>query len=173
MANPFVHVELTTQDPDKAKSFYGELFDWKLEDVEIGPGFTYTMVRVGEGTGGGIMKTPAPGIPTALAALRAGRGRDSGHRQGEIAWCHRGEGRHGSAERGLFLGHYRSDRRGDRALATEDEVTQDAGPSLPVHEAAKVIPPLCRKIPLKFRATGSKNPSGRSACRAARSCRRT
>jgi len=65
MANPFVHVELTTQDPDKAKSFYGELFDWKLEDVEIGPGFTYTMVRVGEGTGGGIMKTPAPGIPTA------------------------------------------------------------------------------------------------------------
>jgi predicted enzyme related to lactoylglutathione lyase len=65
MANPFVHVELTTQDPDKAKSFYSTLFDWKLEDVEMGPGFTYTMVRVGEGTGGGIMKTPAPGVPTA------------------------------------------------------------------------------------------------------------
>lgn len=68
MANPFVHVELTTQDPDKAKSFYGDLFAWKLEDVEVAPGFTYTMVRVGEGVngaGGGIMKTPAPGVPTA------------------------------------------------------------------------------------------------------------
>jgi predicted enzyme related to lactoylglutathione lyase len=65
MANPFVHVELTTGDPDKAKSFYGALFDWKLEDVQMGPGFTYTMVRPGEGTGGGIMKTPAPGVPTA------------------------------------------------------------------------------------------------------------
>jgi predicted enzyme related to lactoylglutathione lyase len=65
MANPFVHVELTTQDPDKAKSFYGALFDWKLEDLEMGPGFTYTMIGVGEGTGGGLMKTPAPGVPTA------------------------------------------------------------------------------------------------------------
>ena len=165
MANPFVHVELTTQDPDKAKSFYGELFDWKLEDVEIAPGFPYTMVRVGEGIGGGIMKNSRARRSNYLAALCAGRGRDSRHRQGEIAWRHCGEGRHGSAERGRFLGHYRSDRRGDRALATEGEVTQDAGPSLPVHEAAKVIPPLCRKIPLKFRATKSKNPSGRSACR--------
>ena len=65
MANPFVHAELTTSDTGKAKSFYGELFDWELEDVEMGPGFTYTMIRVGEGTGGGIMKTPAPGVPTA------------------------------------------------------------------------------------------------------------
>ena len=40
MANPFVHVELTTSDTGKAKSFYGELFDWKLEDMEMGPGFT-------------------------------------------------------------------------------------------------------------------------------------
>ena len=64
MANPFVHVELTTQDPDKAKSFYSSLFEWKLQDMDMGPGHTYTMVRVGEGTGGGIMKTPAPGVPT-------------------------------------------------------------------------------------------------------------
>jgi uncharacterized protein len=65
MANPFVHVELTTGDPAKAKSFYGTLFDWKLEDVEAAPGMTYTMIRVGDGTGGGMMKTPAPGVPTA------------------------------------------------------------------------------------------------------------
>ncbi len=65
MANPFVHVELTTTDTGKAKAFYGALFDWKLDDMEMAPGFTYTMIRVGEGTGGGMMKTPAPGVPTA------------------------------------------------------------------------------------------------------------
>lgn len=36
MANPFVHVELNTTDPARAKEFYGKLFAWKLEDVPIG-----------------------------------------------------------------------------------------------------------------------------------------
>jgi len=31
MGNPFVHVELMATDVGKAKSFYGELFDWKLK----------------------------------------------------------------------------------------------------------------------------------------------
>ncbi|MGO9019231.1 MAG: VOC family protein [Syntrophobacteraceae bacterium] len=54
MTNAFVHVELHTQDPDTAKKFYKELFDWKLENV---PDMNYTIVNVGEGTGGGIMNT--------------------------------------------------------------------------------------------------------------------
>ena len=57
MGNPFVHVELHTQDPERAKKFYKELFDWKLEDV---PEMDYTIIKVGEGTGGGIMKSPMP-----------------------------------------------------------------------------------------------------------------
>ncbi len=61
MANPFMHVELQTQDPVKAKTFYKGLFDWKLEDI---PGMSYTMVKAGEGTGGGIMKNPVPGTPS-------------------------------------------------------------------------------------------------------------
>ncbi len=65
MANPFVHVELTTPDTGKARAFYSALFDWKLDDMEMGAGCTYTMIRVGEGTGGGMMATPAPGVPTA------------------------------------------------------------------------------------------------------------
>jgi hypothetical protein len=65
MANPFVHVELTTPDPDRAKTFYRAVFDWKLDDVEIGPGFIYTMIDVGEGTGGGIMTSPTSDVPTA------------------------------------------------------------------------------------------------------------
>ncbi len=68
MPNPFVHVELNTTDPAKAKAFYGKLFDWKLEDVEMEPGFTYTMIKVGEGTGGGMMKHPMPGAPSTWLA---------------------------------------------------------------------------------------------------------
>jgi uncharacterized protein len=67
MANPFVHVELNTTDTGKAKAFYGKLFDWKLEDVPMGP-MTYTMIGVGEGTGGGIMQQQAPGAPSAWLA---------------------------------------------------------------------------------------------------------
>ena len=33
MVNGFVHVELSTTDPGKAKPFYGKLFSWKMEDV--------------------------------------------------------------------------------------------------------------------------------------------
>lgn len=68
MPNPFVHVELNTTDVAKARSFYGELFDWKLEDVPMGPGGSYTMINVGEGTGGGLMKQPVPGAPSSWLA---------------------------------------------------------------------------------------------------------
>jgi hypothetical protein len=67
MANPFVHVELNTTDLTKAKEFYGKLFDWKLEDVPM-PGGAYTMIQVGQGTGGGMMKHPIPGAPSAWLA---------------------------------------------------------------------------------------------------------
>jgi uncharacterized protein len=68
MANPFVHVELNTTDVSKAKTFYGKLFDWQLEDVEMGPSGSYTMIKVGEGTGGGMLKHPMPGAPSAWLA---------------------------------------------------------------------------------------------------------
>ena len=61
MANPFVHVELMTTDVAKAKKFYTGLFDWKLEDI---PGMDYTLIKVGEGTGGGMMKTVQPDSPS-------------------------------------------------------------------------------------------------------------
>jgi predicted enzyme related to lactoylglutathione lyase len=67
MANPFVHVELNTTDLNKAKSFYGQLFNWKLEDVPMAEG-SYTLINVGEGTGGGMMKHPVPGAPSAWLA---------------------------------------------------------------------------------------------------------
>ncbi len=66
MANPFVHVELNSTDVPKAKAFYAKLFDWKLEDVPIGDG--YTMVDVGKGTGGGIMKQLIPNASSSWLA---------------------------------------------------------------------------------------------------------
>jgi hypothetical protein len=36
------------------------MFDWKLEEI---PGMDYTMINVGEGTGGGMMKKPFPIFP--------------------------------------------------------------------------------------------------------------
>ena len=57
MGNPFVHVEPVTTDVAKAKSFYGKLFKWKLEDVDMGD-MTYTLIKVDEGTG--LMKNPMP-----------------------------------------------------------------------------------------------------------------
>jgi predicted enzyme related to lactoylglutathione lyase len=68
VANPFVHVELSTNDVAKAKAFYGSLFDWELEDVPMGPG-TYTLIGVGgDGTGGGMMQSPVPGMPSGWLA---------------------------------------------------------------------------------------------------------
>jgi predicted enzyme related to lactoylglutathione lyase len=67
MPNAFVHVELNTTDLDKAKAFYGKLFEWTLEDVPMGDG-VYTMIKVGTGTGGGIMKHPMPGVPSTWLA---------------------------------------------------------------------------------------------------------
>jgi predicted enzyme related to lactoylglutathione lyase len=64
MANPFVHVELNTTDVAKAKNFYGKLFDWKMEDMPMEGGAAYTLISVGEGTGGGLMKHPIPGAPS-------------------------------------------------------------------------------------------------------------
>ena len=68
MANPFVHVELATTDLDKAKSFYQSLFDWQLRDVDVGGGMTYTLIEVGEGTGGGMMKQMIPNAPSGWLA---------------------------------------------------------------------------------------------------------
>jgi predicted enzyme related to lactoylglutathione lyase len=63
MANAFVHVELQTNDLARARDFYSRLFDWKLQDVPMPGGGTYTMIEVGSGTGGGMMASQAPGVP--------------------------------------------------------------------------------------------------------------
>ncbi len=64
MANPFCHMELDTTDPAKARAFYSGLFSWTYEDID-GTGGPYTIIKAGEGPGGGMMKHPVPGAPSA------------------------------------------------------------------------------------------------------------
>ncbi len=66
MAHPFVHVELHTNDLARVREFYTGLFGWKLQDVPMpgDGGATYTMIDVGGGTGGGMMRSQTPGEPS-------------------------------------------------------------------------------------------------------------
>ena len=42
----FCWIELATSDPEAAKSFYGELFGWKPNDIPMGPDAVYTMFEL-------------------------------------------------------------------------------------------------------------------------------
>ena len=63
MPHAVVHFEIGCRDSAKTTEFYKKLFDWKLEDMDSSGG-GYTMIRVGEGTGGGMMTNPIPGAPS-------------------------------------------------------------------------------------------------------------
>ena len=63
MTNPFVHVELNTTDLNKAQTFYGKLFNWQTEETKV-PDGKYTLIKVGEGTGGGMLAQKMPGAPS-------------------------------------------------------------------------------------------------------------
>jgi predicted enzyme related to lactoylglutathione lyase len=62
MGNPFIHIELNTDNLKGSKKFYTKLFKWKLAEMP-GP---YTMIDTGSKEGGGGMQTkPMPEAPTA------------------------------------------------------------------------------------------------------------
>jgi predicted enzyme related to lactoylglutathione lyase len=51
MANPVTHFEVLGQDAAALQSFYGQAFDWQLQDVMDG---AYYMVNPGSGVQGGV-----------------------------------------------------------------------------------------------------------------------
>ena len=57
--------ELMTPDPAAATAFYGPLFGWKAEPMPMPQG-TYTVVKAGDASVGGIM-SPPPGMEGAPA----------------------------------------------------------------------------------------------------------
>jgi len=66
MANDFCWIEMCTDNPEAAKSFYGKLFGWSYNEMEMDQGGIYSMFEpAAGGPGGGIMAKPMPGAPTA------------------------------------------------------------------------------------------------------------
>lgn len=55
--------ELSTTDPAAAASFYGQLFGWKVEPMDMGGG-GYRVVKVGDTMVAGIMGMPPGSGPT-------------------------------------------------------------------------------------------------------------
>ena len=60
------HHELNTSDLAGAKKFYGAVFGWTFEDMPMGDGTVYSIVKTKEGVGfGGFQQHPMPGAPSA------------------------------------------------------------------------------------------------------------
>ncbi len=60
----FCWLELATTDSVAAKKFYGELLGWTFDDMPIGPGTTYTMVKANGKTAGALF-----GMGKEMAAM--------------------------------------------------------------------------------------------------------
>ncbi|MDP1823200.1 MAG: VOC family protein [Archangium sp.] len=61
MAHPLVHWELIVSSTEKARNFYGKVFDWTFDDKTY-PG--YTLIRTGRDAGAGLMakRSAAPAM---------------------------------------------------------------------------------------------------------------
>ena len=53
-----------TTDPAAARTFYESLFGWSYEQMAGGADVEYWVCRNGERTNGGLLKSPAPGMPS-------------------------------------------------------------------------------------------------------------
>ena len=91
-----VHFEIPVDDEARAKEFYGSMFDWDLNDADMGGGVTYTTVGTVEtdermlpkepgAINGGIMKrssdTPHPVITIQVDAIDDVPEEDRGRRR--------------------------------------------------------------------------------------------
>ena len=59
--------ELTTSNPKAACEFYGTLFGWKAESMDMGSG-PYHVLKIGDASVGGIMGKP-PGAPAGMPSM--------------------------------------------------------------------------------------------------------
>src|SRR5262245_37496389 len=62
MPGIFVHLELNTDDTDRAKEFYRDLFGWNYNEWPMGDSI-YWGVKTPEPPGGGIQTNPMPHAP--------------------------------------------------------------------------------------------------------------
>jgi predicted enzyme related to lactoylglutathione lyase len=81
MPNPVVHFEVRSQDPDGARRFFGELFDWSFPEGAL-PGYTYVDTGapgaipggIGPTQGGAPLVTFFVGVEDVAATLAAAEG---------------------------------------------------------------------------------------------------
>jgi predicted enzyme related to lactoylglutathione lyase len=59
-----VHFEIPVDDETRAKEFYGSIFDWDLNDADMGGGVTYTTV--------GTVETDEQRMPKEPGAINGG-----------------------------------------------------------------------------------------------------
>jgi uncharacterized protein len=80
-----VHFEIPVDDASRAKEFYSSIFDWELQDTDMGEGYIYTTVTTTPideqsqlpsepgAINGGLMRraaeTPAPVITIGVGAI--------------------------------------------------------------------------------------------------------
>jgi len=62
MANPLCHFELMSADPQRARAFYGSVFDWQFNEEPSMPG--YTLINTGVEPTGAMFPKPDD-APTA------------------------------------------------------------------------------------------------------------
>lgn len=62
-AGRFIWREAVSTDVEKTVAFYGELFNWKAEKMDMGD-MQYTMLKSGDETVAGVMASPMPGVPS-------------------------------------------------------------------------------------------------------------
>jgi predicted enzyme related to lactoylglutathione lyase len=67
IAGMFVWRELTTDDVEGARRFYGELFGWSWKGEDMGPAGTYWLASHGGQGVAGVMQKPA-GVPVAWSS---------------------------------------------------------------------------------------------------------
>ena len=62
-AGRFIWREAVSTDVEKTIAFYGELFNWKAERMDMGD-MEYTMLKSGEDIVAGVLASPMPGVPS-------------------------------------------------------------------------------------------------------------
>ncbi len=65
MGAPLCHFEFMTDDPEKCKAFYRNVFDWQFDDSSM-PG--YTLIKPDKEPHGGLMQRPTE-APKAMLSV--------------------------------------------------------------------------------------------------------
>ena len=64
----FVWFELMSNDKEGAQRFYGEVLPWKFEEIDMGGGNHYPMIKVGDQGVAGFAPLPKEGVPAHWAS---------------------------------------------------------------------------------------------------------